>query len=98
MPQDPGAGGKAAAHEIVRLLAGFAVTIEPVTGSKMKRAEPFAAQVNAGNVALVDAEWTTDYEDELASFPTGKHDDQVDASSDSFRLLVEEGGVRSWVL
>ena len=45
--QEPGGGGKESAEATVRLLAGFPVHTETVTGSKEVRAEAFAAQAEA---------------------------------------------------
>ena len=88
IPQDPGAGGKAWAQALVRALAGFDVVLVSPSGAKDIRARPFAAQAEAGNVRMVAGPWNTEYLDELALFPNGKHDDQVDASSDAFNLLA----------
>ena len=52
------------------------------------RAEPFAAQCEAGNVKLIRGSWTSAYMDELCAFPTGAFDDQVDASSGAFQKVV----------
>ena len=93
--QEPGSGGKESAEATIRLLAGYPVHAETVTGSKEVRAEPFAAQAEAGNVRLVRGAWNQDYIDELASFPTGTYKDQADASSGAFNKLAlgweEEG-------
>ena len=51
--QEPGSSGKVEAATTVRDLAGFPVRAKPSTGSKAVRAEPFAAQAEAGNVRLV---------------------------------------------
>ena len=72
----------------LRNLRGFKVYADKVTGSKEVRAEPFAAQVQGSNVALVAGTWQNDYLDELVSFPNGKYKDQVDASSGAFNRLV----------
>lgn len=87
-PQDPGAAGKDAALAFVRLLKGFSVTTEPVSGDKQLRADPFSAQVNAGNVWLVRAPWNAAFVEELRQFPLGMNDDQVDAGSDAFTELT----------
>lgn len=93
IPQDPGQAGKEQANSYVRMLAGFTVeTIKP-TGSKENRANPFASQVQAGNVLLLRGEWNEEYISELESFPDGSHDDMVDASSDAFNTLSV---VKSW--
>ena len=88
--KDPGSAGVDAASAMVSLLAGFYVSAVAETGSKWNRAMPFAAQVNGGKVALVegdDADWIPAFVEELRQFPRG-HDDQVDAASGAFNLLV----------
>ena len=50
---EPGSGGKELATSTVRNLAGYQVTLNRPTGSKVLRAEPLAAQVAAGNIWLV---------------------------------------------
>ena len=88
LPQDPGGAGKIVATDWVRKLAGFAVKVERVTGSKITRANPFAAQWPVGNVDVLAADWNDAYFKQLEFFPEGKHDDMVDASSDSFNELA----------
>lgn len=85
--QEPGSGGKEAAENFIRLFAGFSVSVEKVSGSKELRADPFSSQVNAGNVRLLRGTWNQAYIEELRTFPNGKHDDQVDASSLAFNAL-----------
>jgi predicted phage terminase large subunit-like protein len=75
--------------DLVRQLAGFTVYADRVTKDKVSRAEPFQAQSQAGNVKVLDREWLGVYLDELCSFPTGAHDDLVDASSGAFNQLAE---------
>ena len=75
-----------------RLLAGYDVVASPETGDKVTRARPFAAQVNVGNVALSVGAWVDAYRDEMRSFPHGKYDDQVDASSRAFMELTAAPG------
>jgi predicted phage terminase large subunit-like protein len=82
--QEPGSGGKESAENFIRLLSGFSVRTEKVTGSKELRADPFSSQLNAGNVKLVRGEWNQAFIDELRTFPKGKHDDQIDAVSLAF--------------
>lgn len=91
IPQDPGAAGKIQAADMRKFFAGFVVSITPETGDKLTRAEPFSVQVNAGNVVLLRGEWNQAYLDELRTFPLGKHDDQVDASSRAFAELTQGG-------
>lgn len=90
LPQDPGAAGKAQVLYLTKQLAGFSVTSSPETGDKITRAEPFAAQVNVGNVLLLD-DGTWDSKAliaEMRLFPNGKHDDQIDALSRAFNELM----------
>ena len=91
LPQDPGQAGKAQAQSMVKLLAGFNVKAEPESGSKETRAEPMAAQWQAGNFAILTAPWNDSYIDQLESFPSGKLKDMVDASSSAFNE-IEAGG------
>jgi predicted phage terminase large subunit-like protein len=86
--QDPGSAGVDDAKAFVRLLAGFHVTTERATGPKEVRADPLAAQVNAGNVRLLRGPWNRAFVEELRTFPLGRHDDQVDASADAFNALT----------
>jgi len=88
LPKDPGQAGVHQVLSLTRLLAGFVIAASPETGDKVTRARPFAAQVNVGNVALAGGGWVAGYLDELRSFPHGKYDDQVDASSRAFMELT----------
>ncbi len=62
-----------------------------VTGNKVERARPLAAQCEAGNVRLVRDAWNHDYLEELCSFPLGSFCDRVDASSGAFNKLAGGG-------
>jgi predicted phage terminase large subunit-like protein len=86
--QAPGLS-KEPTEDLVRQLAGFPVFADKVMTDKVSRAEPFQAQAQAGNVKLLDAEWLGRYLDELCSFPTGAHDDLVDATSGAFNQLAK---------
>lgn len=88
IPQDAGSAGKALRIEYVAHLAGFTVKWGPETGSKENRAEPFQTQCENKNVWLVRGDWNQPYIDELCSFPVGKHDDMVDATSRAFNRIV----------
>jgi len=86
--QEPGSGGLESAQATVRNLAGFKVGAHRPTGDKIYRADPYAAQVNAGNVVVNNAEWTAEYLKELMNFgKLAKYKDQVDASSGAFAWL-----------
>ena len=84
IPQDPGQAGKEQAQSYIRNMAGFNVKSKPVSGSKIMRAEPFAAQWQQGNVLLLEGGWNDTFLNELEGFPDALHDDQVDAASDAF--------------
>ena len=86
--QEPGSGGKESAETTIRNLAGWRVTADRPTGDKVVRAEPYAAQVQGGNVLLVKGAWNKDFIDEHVSFPVGRAKDQVDATSAAFNLLT----------
>lgn len=86
--QEPGSGGKESAESTIRNLAGFTIKSERPTGDKAVRAEPFAVQVEAGNVKLVRGDWNDDFINEMKTFPVGKYKDQIDASSGAFNKLA----------
>ncbi len=88
IPQDPGQAGKEQAQSYIRNLAGFNVKSKTVSGSKITRAEPFAAQWQQGNVLLLEGNWNGAFLDELEGFPDALHDDQVDAASDAFSAVA----------
>lgn len=89
--REGGASGKLAAHDIVKDLAGFSAAAVRPEGSKAERADPWGSQIEAGNVRLVRAEWNRDYLAEHQAFPSGTHDDMVDASSGCFREVARVG-------
>ena len=96
-PQDPGAAGKSYGVTFIRMLAGLPVKVSPVSGSKTLRADPFASQVNVGNVGYVAGPWNKAYLEELRTFPLGANDDQIDASADAFReLTLGAASEESW--
>ena len=88
VPQDPGQAGKDQASSIIGENAGYRISAERETGKKETRAEPFAAQCEAGNVYLLRGPWNEAFIDELCEFPNGRADDQVDAASGAFNKLV----------
>lgn len=94
IPEDPGQAGKAQVLDYTKMLRGYRVFSSPERGDKVSRAEPFAAQVNVGNVSVVQGEWNQKLFDEMRMFPNGLHDDQVDGGSRAFnRLLTVRGGL-----
>jgi predicted phage terminase large subunit-like protein len=87
LPRDPGQAGKQQVLYLTRRLQGFTVDSSPETGDKATRAAPVASQCNVGNLSMVRAPWNNAFLDELAAFPSGSHDDQVDALSRAFAMV-----------
>lgn len=99
-----GSAGRDAWLGVVRTLIGFTVKEDVVRGSKDTRAEPWATQLAARNVWLVDngqsdkagtASWDINgyIEDHLSFRPMpgqklGREKDRIDASSGAFNKLV----------
>ena len=82
--------GKESAESTVRNLAGYNIRSERATGEKSIRAEPYAVQVEAGNIRVLQAHWTQAFIDEHKTFPVGKYKDQVDAAGGAFNKLSKE--------
>jgi predicted phage terminase large subunit-like protein len=88
--KEGGASGVAASGAQAKMLRGWDFEAVHVGTNKVLRARPFRAQVEAGNVFLLRAGWNEKYITELCAFPTGKHDDLVDASSCAFNAVLLE--------
>lgn len=95
VPQDPGQAGKSQVAYLAAALAGHVVTSSVETGSKETRAMPWASQVEAGNVLVLDRPWVKTLVDEMDAFPHGSKDDQVDAGSRAFAHLVPRQGAQA---
>ena len=87
---DPGSAGKRDAEALVRKLSGYSVTAERVTGPKVARAKPLASQVNVGNVSAVNGDDLAAGLRQMRAFPSGAHDDFIDAAADAFNALTEK--------
>lgn len=87
--QDPGSAGKDSAEATNRLLMGFPVKFETVTGDKATRSEPMESAFQGGMVFLQQAAWNEAFVDECVAFDRGKYDDQVDAASGAYNKLLE---------
>ena len=82
------ANGPAVIDALKHEVSGI-VPVEP-DGSKEARAHAITALFEAGNVLLPDrslAPWVDEYRLELTRFPSGAHDDQVDATTQALRCL-----------
>ena len=87
MSVDPGQAGKEQSQSYLKMLAGFSVSMVKESGTKEARAEPFAAQWQAGNVSVVAGPWTEALLGQYESFPESKFKDMVDAGSNAFNEL-----------
>jgi predicted phage terminase large subunit-like protein len=97
--QEPGSSGVDSVKTTVINLQGYAILPDKVTGDKITRANPMAAQAQAGNVKLVRGTWNEPYLRELHAFPSDDvPDDQVDASSGAFNKLALVPKPPSWWL
>jgi predicted phage terminase large subunit-like protein len=90
LPEDPGQAGKAQVSAFSRQLIGYVVRSVRETGDKVTRQEPFSAQCEAGNVAMLKAAWNGPVMQSLEAFPTkGIHDDDVDACAGGYTYLAD---------
>lgn len=87
MSIDPGQAGKEQSQSYIKMLAGFSISAVRESGTKEARAEPFAAQWQAGNVYVVAGPWTEALLGQYESFPESKFKDMVDAGSNAFNEL-----------
>ncbi len=105
--QEGGSAGKEISEQFILMLAGFPVYRDIVSGQRRKiidkqempgeakiiRAQPLAAQCEAGNVYLVRGPWNDEFTTELIGFPFYTFSDQVDGASGAFNKLAK--GVNS---
>ena len=91
IPLDPGATAGAYARDLARRLSerGFTVKLIRPERGKLQRFLPFASVAEAGFVQIVRGSWNENYINELETtqFNKKSHDDQADATSDSFYCL-----------
>lgn len=90
--QDPASAGKFEAFSYARALAGYAFKAIPPQGSKLVRARPVSSQAYSGNVGMVRGEWMYPYLAVMEAYDGTEDcvDDDVDATSGAFRVLVAE--------
>lgn len=72
----------------------YRVTAERMSGDKVTRAFAVASQVNIGRIGMLQAPWNAALLDELASFPLGQHDDQIDALALAFNQIAARPPMR----
>lgn len=88
--QEPGSSGKDSIyHYVAHVLQRYDAHGDRVTGSKVTRAKPLAAQAEVGNVYLVRGRWNDDFLDEVTRFPWHKNKDQVDSASGAYAKSLE---------
>jgi predicted phage terminase large subunit-like protein len=89
--QEPGSSGVNTIDNYTRrVLSGWNVRGDKVTGNKLERMDPLAAQAEAGNVRLVRGPWNGPFLDEAESIPQG-HDDMLDAAAGAMQKLSRQG-------
>jgi predicted phage terminase large subunit-like protein len=90
IPQDPAQAGKFQLHiYTTQVVPGYSLHSEVMTERKTDRADPLAAQAKVGNVKLYRAIWNDTFLDEMTAFPSGAHDDQVDAAASGYTMLMD---------
>lgn len=87
------ANGSAVIDVLKKKVPGI-IAVDP-EGGKEARAAAISPEVEAGNVFVpLHAPWVADYLEELAAFPNGAHDDQVDQTSQALlRYMRRRGGI-----
>lgn len=97
LEQEPGSGSKIAIkHIVANVLPGFPVfaqqagSMDGAAGmhNKARRADPLAGQAKVKNVKILAGQWNKDFLFELCLFPSGSHDDMVDACSGALNKLI----------
>ncbi len=68
-----------------------------VESDKLTRALAWLNLAEEGRVYLVRGPWIDEFVDEVGSFPSGRHDDQIDAVSLAVRMIAENvGRAKAW--
>jgi predicted phage terminase large subunit-like protein len=78
----------------LRLSTAYPVIPVKATKSKELRAQSVSPSFEAGKVYFPEsAPWLTDFVDELVSFPSSAHDDQVDSTTQALNYLRDRGTI-----
>ncbi len=96
VPIDPGQAGADQVESYTRLLSGFPVVPEKISGDKRTRATAVATQVNSGRVGMLKAGWNASLSEELRSFDAGRNDDQCDALASCYKQLEQKAKLLQW--
>jgi predicted phage terminase large subunit-like protein len=86
------ANGPAIQSHLQREIPGIQM-VQPF-GSKLERAHTAGGNLNAGNVVIPHPSiytWVKPYLGELAAFPKGAHDDQVDQTTQALNIIYGTG-------
>ena len=89
---------KANGAAIIDVLSGKVNGLVPVCPheSKIARAHAVTACFQAGTVPFPkDAEWLAAFEDELTKFPSVRHDDMVDATTQAISQTMQQTDIWS---
>jgi phage terminase large subunit-like protein len=87
--EEKGSSGKYVSKYMEQIFAGYEAHADPVSGSKVGRAKPWAAWAEFGRVRIVRGAWNKTFLAKAGKFPDGKRD-SVDAVSGCFKVLVGE--------
>ncbi len=75
-----------------RTVRAFAFKEVRVAGDKLTRSLAWLNLAEEGKLFLVRGPWIDEFLDEIARFPHGKHDDQIDAVSVAVSMLAKKEG------
>lgn len=90
--EEPGSAGKSLVSVYQRrVLQGFTVHGERATGDKVTNAGPLSSRSEDGEVVLVRGDWNEPFILEAEAFPTGEHDDQIDAACKGYNWIARFG-------
>lgn len=83
-------------NDVASFINNYRVVGCSVKKDKVARALPFVSKCEAGKVFIRKGRFNNVLIDELIMFPRGSHDDQVDAISGAYEILMSESRVRIW--
>ncbi len=94
--EEGGATGKEVAENHVAMFARWGLRTLLASGSKLQRADQFIVpNAEKGMIKLLRGPWNKAFLEELAMFPNGEHDDQVDGLSGAMGRLL---GGKKWMV